>query len=150
MAESAKHTRFHIEFESNACAVRDALGQILKGLRPLALDPEELGTVEIVMAETLNNVVEHAYPEGDPPGRVEIECVHRATGLHFRIIDEGRPMPQGRMPIGEAACVDVAYDEMPEGGFGWFLIRNLAREVQYERFGRTNVLDVRLAVAKAA
>lgn len=43
-------------------AVRKALKELLDGLAPLDLDIEEMGTVELVMAEALNNIVEHAYP----------------------------------------------------------------------------------------
>ena len=67
MKDHMSATEFHLEFESSPIAVRTALGRIIDGLGPLSLDPEEIGTVEIVMAEALNNVVEHAYPEGDPP-----------------------------------------------------------------------------------
>lgn len=150
MKDHMSATEFHLEFESSPIAVRTALGRIIDGLGPLSLDPEEIGTIEIVMAEALNNVVEHAYPEGDPPGPVEIDCAHRDSGLHFRVIDRGRPLPNGDMPIGEAARVDVDMMDMPEGGFGWFIIKDLAREVQYQRRGEHNVLNLRLAVAKAA
>lgn len=138
---------FHIEFESAPLAVRAALADVLTGLEPLALEGEELGTVELVIAEALNNIVEHAYPEGDTPGPVRIDCARRVTGLHFRIEDEGRPMPDGRLPLGEAANVDVAFEDMPEGGFGWFLIRDLAKDVGYAREGACNVLTLRLAMA---
>lgn len=150
MQERVCGTEFHLEFDSTPLAVRGALGRIIDGLGPLTLDPEEIGTIEIVMAETLNNVVEHAFPAGDPPGRVHVECAHKDSGLHFRVVDRGRPMPEGAMPIAEAASVDVDVMDMPEGGFGWFLIKDLAREVHYQRSGGSNVLDLRLAVAKAA
>jgi serine/threonine-protein kinase RsbW len=31
-------------------------------------------------------------------------------------------------------------DDLPEGGFGWYLIRTLARDVRYDRNGVTNCL----------
>jgi serine/threonine-protein kinase RsbW len=43
-------------------AVRKALKELLDGLASLDLDIEEMGTVELVMAEAPNNIVEHAYP----------------------------------------------------------------------------------------
>ena len=40
------------------------------------------------------------------------------------------------------------FPDLPEGGFGWYLIRDLARDVNYEREGWCNVLTLRLEVAQ--
>lgn len=72
-------------------AVRSALGQLLEGLKPLALDVEEAGTVELVMAEALNNIVEHAYPENQEGGPIDITCAHASDGLHLTVVDSGGP-----------------------------------------------------------
>ncbi|WP_299044665.1 ATP-binding protein [uncultured Tateyamaria sp.] len=130
-------------------AVRDALGQLLEGLKPLALDIEEAGTVELVMAEALNNIVEHAYPEGAAEGPIKITCTHQNDGLHLTVVDSGRAMPDGQTPVGAAADLDVDFCDMPEGGFGWFLIKDLAKDVTYQRQDMKNLLRLRLAVAVA-
>lgn len=141
---------FPVQFESGPLAVRSALAEILTGLSALKLEQEELGTVELVLAEALNNVVEHAYPEGSPAGPVDVNCMHRSNGLHFTVIDEGLPMPGGQLPLGLQANIDVDMIDLPEGGFGWFLIQDLAKDVVYQRKGERNVLDLRLAVAVEA
>jgi serine/threonine-protein kinase RsbW len=51
-----------ISIDSTQMAVRKTLKELLDGLASLDLDIEEMGTVELVMAEALNNIVEHAYP----------------------------------------------------------------------------------------
>ncbi|MEP4248193.1 ATP-binding protein [Tateyamaria sp.] len=138
---------FRVSVQSSELAVREALKSLLSGLMPLSLDLEEAGTVEIVMAEALNNIVEHAYPDGDPKGSIDITCEHQTDGLHLTVVDHGRCMPDGRMPLGTAANVGVALNDMPEGGFGWFLIKDLAKDVSYQRIGSENWLTLRLAVA---
>ncbi|WP_299285415.1 ATP-binding protein [uncultured Tateyamaria sp.] len=135
--------------QSSELAVRAALKELLAGLGPLDLDVEEIGTVELVMAEALNNIVEHAYPEGDPAGPINIACKHATDGLHLTVIDEGRGMPNGRTPLGQAANLDVDFCDIPEGGFGWFLIKDLAKDVTYQRIAPQNRLTLRLAVAMA-
>ncbi|WP_299147112.1 ATP-binding protein [uncultured Tateyamaria sp.] len=135
--------------QSSKLAVREALKELLAGLGPLHLDVEEVGTVELVMAEALNNIVEHAYPAGDPAGPIRIACKHATDGLHLTVTDEGRGMPDGRTPLGLAANLDVDFCDMPEGGFGWFLIKDLAKEVTYKRIDPQNRLTLRLAVAMA-
>ncbi|MFL4469665.1 ATP-binding protein [Tateyamaria armeniaca] len=138
---------FQISIQSGGMAVRDALKKLMDGLKPLSLDVEEAGTVELVMAEALNNIVEHAYPEGDPDGPINITCSHARDGLHMTVVDNGRAMPDGRTPLGAPVETDVALNDMPEGGFGWFLIKDLAKDVRYDRVESENHLSLRLAVA---
>lgn len=140
---------FHISVVSGQMAVRTALGQLLDGLKPLSLDVEEAGTVELVMAEALNNIVEHAYPEDQGAGPIDITCAHASDGLHLTVVDSGRAMPDGQTPVGGAVDIDVDFCDMPEGGFGWFLIKDLAKDVTYRRQDTENLLQLRLAVALA-
>jgi serine/threonine-protein kinase RsbW len=127
--------------------VRRGLRQLIDGLAPLGLGPEERSTIELVIAEALNNVVEHAYPDPASAGEITIRCRHRADGLHVTITDRGRPMPDCRAPLGQPPRMDVALPDLPEGGFGWLLIRDLARDVSYLREGHRNRLELRLAIA---
>ncbi|MEL6464094.1 MAG: ATP-binding protein [Pseudomonadota bacterium] len=138
---------FHVSVTNGQMAVRDALKQLLDGLKPLALDVEEAGTVELVMAEALNNIVEHAYSKGDTVGQIRITCEHGRDGLRMTVMDTGRAMPEGQTPVGKAADIDVDLCDMPEGGFGWFLIKDLAKDVTYQRHNTENQLNLRLAVA---
>ena len=138
---------FEVSVQSSELAVRDALAQLLDGLAPLALDVEEAGTVELVMAEALNNIVEHAYPPADAAGPITISCAQDQDGLRLTVVDLGRPMPDGTTPVGAAANLNVDFCDMPEGGFGWFLIKDLAKDVRYERIGQENRLALRIAVA---
>ena len=138
---------FRISVLSGQFAVREALRQLLKGLEPLGLDVEEAGTVELVLAEALNNIVEHAYKTSE--GYIDISCAHAADGLRMTVVDTGSVMPDGKTPVGTAAEIDVDLCDMPEGGFGWFLIKDLAKDVTYERHGCENHLHLRLAVAMA-
>ena len=140
----------HICVQSSNVAVRTALKALLRRLEPLELGVDEVGTVELVMAEALNNVVEHAYPEGDAAGPITISCNHAADGLHLMVVDRGRAMPKGQMPDGATVDLDVPFCDTPEGGFGWFLIKDLADEVRYERVEWENRLMFRLAVATQA
>ena len=39
--------------------------------------------------------------------------------------------------------------DMPEGGFGWLIIRQLAHDVRYARHEGVNQLSFRIAVGKA-
>ncbi len=132
---------------SGPLAARQALDQLKLALAPLSLHIDELSTVELVLAEAVNNICEHAYANGARHGPIHLHCRHHRDGLHFTITDEGMPMPGGCAPPGLAVDVDGDLSEVPEGGFGWFLIRDLARDVTYQRQGAINRLSLRMAVA---
>ncbi|MBD3665689.1 ATP-binding protein [Sulfitobacter sp. TSTF-M16] len=138
---------FDVSVISSEHAVRDALRDVIHGLGPLGLDIEEVGTVELVLAEALNNIVEHAYPPDAQGGPIHVTCRHRQKGLFFTIRDRGKAMPDGQIPLGMVQDVNVDVMDMPEGGFGWFMIRDLAKDVAYQRQGCENELQLRLAIA---
>lgn len=125
--------------------VRKMLGAIVAQLDAYGLTREEIGSAEVVIAEALNNVVEHACPE--TPGE-EIALTLRQTGrgLLVEIRDTGRPMPGGAPPLGDVVDPEAPREEMPEGGFGWFLIRALVHDLTYEHADGVNRLTFRIAV----
>lgn len=128
--------------------VREALAEVASGLRGLNAGDEEVFSAELVLAEALNNVVEHALAEVDD-ATFSVEMRRGARGVFFEVSDPGKPMPDGETPIGEAPIVASATGDLPEGGFGWFLIRELARDLTYRRDGARNMLNYRLAICMA-
>lgn len=116
--------------------VRHALARVADALRtgPLAgacPGAAADGTIELLLAEVLNNIVEHAYAEG--AGLITLDLRGMPGRLCCLVRDEGHPMPAGRLPEGLAPTIARATPDLPEGGFGWFLIRSLTRELRYER-----------------
>lgn len=108
------------------------------------------GTVELVLAEVLNNIVEHAY--SDAAGLITLD-LRRARGrLCCLLRDEGRPMPAGCLPPGLAPALGPApaIADLPEGGFGWFLIRSLTRDLHYDREPGCNRLSFSIPDGAAA
>jgi serine/threonine-protein kinase RsbW len=81
---------------SGRLATREVTETVNRKLRLLRLSDDVLSTCELVLSEVLNNVVEHAYPEGDPPGPITVECIDLPDGLKFTVIDQGVGMPGGR------------------------------------------------------
>lgn len=135
-----------VSLDNKAVAVRQALHELIKKLEPFALDIEELDAVELVMAEVLNNVVEHAYPNQDTADKISVRCTHQQNGLIIVISDRGTPMPDGKVPLGTLASRNLEMAELPEGGFGWFLIQHLAKDIAYRRVAGENRLSLRMAV----
>lgn len=102
-------------------------------------DPETVDSMRLCVAEALNNIVEHAYDgaEGKP---IYADVNLSDDSYEILLIDEGKPMPDGVAPSGEAEFDLDDFENLPEGGFGWMLIRSLMDVVEYERHDGCNVL----------
>ncbi len=100
-------------------------------------------TGEQVLAEALNNVVEHAHADRNY-GRIDIETTFSRAGLAFCIRDDGAPMPDEELPMGKLAELSGGRDDLPEGGFGWVMIRTLTRDLLYMRQDGWNQLNFRI------
>lgn len=122
-------------------AVRDGLRALLDTLLLRSLPEDGRGTAEIVLAEALNNIVEHAYAHHD--GEIEVSLQLQQNQLLCHISDSGLPMPGGELPDGILPALG-AFEDLPEGGFGWHLIRSLSKDLQYRREGDRNLLSFRL------
>lgn len=133
----------NLAFPAEAEEVREVLGQVNAGLAARGTIPDAMGRVELVLAEVLNNIVEHAY--ADIRGKIALQLAQGDQALSCRVADDGRPMPDGRLPAGRLPRDDAA--ELPEGGFGWHLIRSLARDLCYARTGGQNVLTFRIPLS---
>jgi len=129
----------HHVFPVGPDAVRATLVTAMTALRRGIAPGIDLAAAELVLAEALNNVVEHACR--GLPGRVAALEIWAATGgLDVRITDNGLPMrddPSGANPMPPAAS-------LPEGGFGWPIIRGLTRDLHYCRGDGLNCLSFRL------
>ena len=135
-----------LRLPAEGAAVRRALAEARAALADLGVTAECLGDVELVLAEVLNNIVLHAY--GQTPGPITLELRLKGDDLICVVRDSGRPMPGGQPPAGTAARLDLGPDALPEGGFGWFLIRSHIRALHYDRDGAGNRLTLHLPLAR--
>lgn len=129
--------RVTLRLASDPQSVRDGLRHLLASA-PLCDLPDDLrGSTEIVLAEVLNNIVEHAYAQA--VGYIDVTMDYAPPALSFEVVDAGLPMPAHRLPCGDLATIGTDGD-LPEGGFGWFLIRSLTRGLVYHRRMDRNTL----------
>lgn len=129
-------------------AVRAGLARMFAA-PPLAnLSADHRGTVQVVLAEVLNNIAEHAYTGGN--GEISVSLRQTGAGLHCLVTDDGVAMPGGTLPVGnhpaqrhgrpDLPLQDMPLADLPEGGFGWHLIRRLTQDLHYARVGGQNRL----------
>lgn len=129
---------FHCTLRGDPDSVRRALGAVRRALESAPCAPGWSPTAELVLAEVLNNVVEHGYRGAG--GLIELTVCTCPEGLFCTVTDDGWPMPGGALPDAAAPCPARCAEMLPEGGFGWLLIREFASDLSYGRRGARNHL----------
>lgn len=124
-------------------AVRAALADARTVWRNAGIAASTCDTAEQVLAEVLNNVVEHAQADC-PDGLIELTMSRSGGGMVCEVRDDGAPMPGLCLPAGDIAAIDGDLASLPEGGFGWFMIRTLTVGLYYERRDGCNYLHFRI------
>lgn len=142
-----EQSRLNLVIPGDSLAVRRALKTVRDTLAQAGIRAESQSAAQIVIAEVLNNVVEHAY--SDRSGVVELNLKCDEQAVRVEILDEGHPMPANTLPAGQAYDLTQMQDDLPEGGFGWFMIRELAQELQYLRQDRKNKLSFSIPASRA-
>ena len=138
LANSGEGLSDHLRIAGNAEAVTLGLQHLFSLPLLAGLNDDSRGSVEIVLAEVLNNIAEHAYSAY--PGDIDLWISTHDSFLFVRVHDQGLPIPGGEAPVGELGAI-LEIQDLPEGGFGWFLIRSLTQELTYQREGNQNTLS---------
>lgn len=130
--------RIHRRFPAGDTETRAALLTICDGLRQAGLAKDDLDSAELILAEVLNNIVEHAYANSHGIVDLCIELHHE--GLFCVVRDHGSTMPHGRPPCPPPPRINPPL-ELPEGGFGWHIIRSLTTQLGYRQEEGWNALS---------
>ncbi|MDO8882016.1 ATP-binding protein [Pseudotabrizicola sp.] len=142
MSSNAIGGRTRIVIASDPLAVRQALCALFDRLMAGRMAEDARDTAQIVLAEALNNIVEHAYAQ--TPGEIEVTVDVSPGGLTCWIMDAGLPLPDSALQ--DTLLVQPQPgDDLPEGGFGWHLIRTLSDDLDYRREGGRNFLTFRIS-----
>ena len=123
-------------FNGDPACIRAMLEALREWLSQAGVTADTSGTIELVTAEVLNNIAEHAYQ--DAGGDITADIKIFDGYLQAALIDQGRPMPNATLPPARYVDPDLALEDLPEGGFGWGLIRTLCSDVNYRRDGLKN------------
>lgn len=140
--------RFHVVLPGCAMAVRRTLMDARGHCRRAGLKEDDGARIELVLAEVMNNVIEHALRDC-PDGVIELELSLRDDLAECRVSDDGAAMPQACRPLPGTRAPLGAPSDLPEGGFGWHLIRELSRDLSYERRSGWNRLSLTVPLHQA-
>lgn len=137
---------FDGRFDANHMSTRTALSDIRAALEGCELDGGLIGRVEIALAELFNNIAEHAY-RNDGTGEVRCSMGLKDRCLVVEVTDQGGPMPGGEIPEGALPNLDVPFEDLPEGGFGWHLIHAQTDAITHLRLALGNCTRLNFDIA---
>ncbi|MGV6802995.1 MAG: ATP-binding protein [Ruegeria sp.] len=147
MKVDLEEARLNFRFPANEADASVAVAALHASISDLGLSENRSSDAQIALAEAVNNVVEHAY-FGVPKGLVSVKVKIFQEYIEVTVSDTGHPLPGSRVPEGVPASVDTDTRDLPEGGFGWFLIRKLSDSVVYDRSHGQNRLVLRFNFGK--
>ncbi len=139
---------FRARFQSDNLSTRKTLREIRHALEREAVHSDFVSRVESVLAELFNNIAEHAYQD---MGMGEVHCTidRQDDTMTVEVTDQGVPMPGGEMPEGALPDMDVDITDLPEGGFGWFIIRSQVDALTYQRLDLGNRTRLTFALSRS-
>ena len=118
-------------------AVRIGLSKFMLNLETLHTQ-YNLDDIELVLAEVLNNIVEHG---GKNAQKKTISMRWSNTDqLCITIIASGPCIPSEIITNANMPDPHVGFNNLPEGGFGWALVNAICYKVCTKRRGSFNTL----------
>lgn len=129
--------RFQLRTLEDFDSVRIGLGKFMRSLET-SNTQHDLGEVELVIAEVLNNIAEHGGIES-LNHLISLKW-HTSDRLCINVIDAGQCIPTGTITNAQMPNLDTEIDELPEGGFGCALVDILCSKVHAKRRGSFNTL----------
>jgi anti-sigma regulatory factor (Ser/Thr protein kinase) len=133
--------RLRLTLANRREALDEARLQVINWLERHAPTPKLVFNVELILEETLMNVIWHAHTDR-AEHLIRLELQVDADDVVMRFEDDGIPFdPLLAAPPVPPASID---DAVP-GGLGLLLVRKCSRSVVYERVDGNNCLTVRVA-----
>ena len=138
MEATYREYNIRLSIDSRLEQVR-VLSGALRGIgQELSLSEEQLGQLELMMVEAVNNVIEHAY-QMQHGNDVQVRVEYSPQEVHLVISDQGHAMPDA---LHTETREMPNPDDLPEGGWGRGLIHLLADSIRYSRDAKGNHLHV--------
>ena len=118
-----------VKINPNPECVRKSIVEIARWLEDHNVAQSDIGDVEIVLAEALNNIVEHSGMK--TPETINLVVEPLSVHILCRMQDSGIPS-RNLIQIRQAnpLCFADSMD-LPEGGFGISLIQAIATNIEY-------------------
>lgn len=140
-AGDADGSHLRLTLSNRREALDETRQRVIDFLEPHAPSPQSRFNVELMLEETLMNIIWHAFADA-AEHLIEVSVRVEADDVALRFQDDGTPFdPLLATPPVLPTSIDMA----APGGLGLMLVRRCATSIDYRREGGSNVLTVRVA-----
>jgi serine/threonine-protein kinase RsbW len=115
-----------------------ASAQIRRFLRKHAVDNSAIYAIEMALEELVSNAIKYAFPSARK-GSISIEASITPRRAGLLVEDDGQTFDPTAAPVPD---IHRSLDEMPIGGLGIHLVRELTDSFAYERINDRNQVRV--------
>jgi serine/threonine-protein kinase RsbW len=133
-----------VEINLNIVSEYAAVPEISRSIRDFLLDQKVedhlCNAVEICLVEALNNIIKHAY-KGDHSKTIDISVRKDSKSLELSMIDKGKPRES--LVVNELNFDPEDIQNLPEGGMGLFIIKQLMDEMNYYTINGKNYFTLK-------
>jgi serine/threonine-protein kinase RsbW len=91
--------------------------------------------LELVLVETVTNIIEHGGVEDDECSAIEVQVACDRTRIITQVEDDGPPFDPTAAPVHQQPA---SLAEAPVGGLGLHLIRSYTENWEYRRINQRN------------
>jgi anti-sigma regulatory factor (Ser/Thr protein kinase) len=134
-----------LEKEAISANLDELFAFVEQSLISLDAPLENRGKMMMALDELIANVVNYAYPEGQP-GKVNLRMYRNDNTITAELVDQGKPFDPTKHPEPD---VSLPIEERPIGGLGIHLTRKMMSSFKYERAGGENRLVITTTWGKA-
>ena len=103
---------------------------------------ETILNVRVVLKELLSNIIKYSGCTSD----IHLVTQFWRKEIHIRIADNGKMFNPLEFPAPDISTLPVKSRE--NGSYGIYMVRNIAKAMNYYRFGRNNILTLRVDVLR--
>lgn len=122
-----------VECTAGLDEIRQTLQDVSRFLSTCPIPQGQAHDLDLVLAEVMTNIARHGYP--GKQGTISLRLDQTPGALECRIADQGASFDPSLL-----GCTPPDPVDLREGGYGWFIIRSIARQVRYERMEGENIL----------
>ena len=91
------------------------------------IDADDRFALKLAIEEVSTNIMLHGYGQRKP-GPIELQLCADDEAVSVRIIDRAQPFDPVAAPTPD---LHAGWEDRPEGGLGWHLVRELMNSVAY-------------------
>lgn len=128
-----------IELENRLSEIPGVLDAVGSFFGTLQHGGTALFDTTLALDELLSNIIRCAYPEGETHS-IRLFLAARGDTLFCTLIDSGRAFDPLSLPPPD---IDADIDTRNIGGLGVHFVRQVMKDVRYERVGGNNVLRMK-------